>query len=69
MSVARSFDLPSHRSLSSESAQPSDTPPRAVLVAAVAALTLALLGIAYAYSGIGAGAGDGHPDPTEQWTD
>ena len=69
MSVARSFDLPSHRSLSSGSAQPSGTTPRAVLVAAVTALTLALLGIAYAYSGIGAGAGDSHPDPTEQWTD
>ena len=67
MSVARTLDLPSHRPVSSGSAERSGTTARTVLLAAVAALTLALLCGAYAYFGVGAG--DGYPDPTQQWTD
>jgi hypothetical protein len=68
MSVARTLDLPSRRSLSSGSVERSGTTVRAVLVAAIAALTLALLAGAYAYFGT-AGADGGYPDPTQQWTD
>jgi hypothetical protein len=71
MSVAHAIELPSRRSHSPGSAERPGTTVRAVLLAAVAALTLALLAGAYTYlaTGAGAGADDGYPDPTQQWTD
>ena len=67
MSVAPTIELPSHRPLSSGSAERSGTTARAVLLAAAAAITLALLSGAYAY--LATGAADGYPDATQQWTD
>jgi hypothetical protein len=67
MSIARAIDVPTGRSPSSASAEPSSPTVRGVLLAALAALVLALLGGAYAV--FGTSAGDGFPDPTQQWTD
>jgi hypothetical protein len=67
MSVARTIDPPSHRSLSSGFVERPGTTMRAVLLAAAAALTAALLAAAYAY--FGTVPGDGYPDSTQQWTD
>lgn len=68
MSIARTFDLPSHPSPPSGAAERSGaTRSRAVVIAVALALGAALLGGAYAYFGVGAG--DGFPDATQQWTD